>query len=336
MREDFAPKLPELPDAEFAYYTDLALAHRYDPAQTLVISGFWRSGTTWLEEALREILNAKTLFEPLCPLAIDCQQVHGHCGVNDRSFEFLRLFLPFCQSPTLDGHPLKTLFARALTGRAAGAWIRRFRKTLDESLRPRLVVKFVRAQLCLRAARNTFRMPVLHIHRDPRAVIASVRKTRWHWLFDHLNLQEQLLDIQDGRAGYFGQWRDAIQEYDRGTPVERIAAYWCLTEKFVQENFADNPQRFFCVSYERLVQERETIFARVLAALGLRPWQEEFSVLYRDSTTTSKRQRGASVKKRVGGWRKSLSLREATQIERVVERFGLADRLVGRPVVQDA
>ena len=34
----------------------------------LIVSGFWRSGTTWLQECLAESLGAKTVFEPLSPM----------------------------------------------------------------------------------------------------------------------------------------------------------------------------------------------------------------------------------------------------------------------------
>ena len=36
---------------------------------TLLINGFWRSGTTWLQQTLVEALHAKSLFEPFSPAA---------------------------------------------------------------------------------------------------------------------------------------------------------------------------------------------------------------------------------------------------------------------------
>jgi hypothetical protein len=189
------------------------------------------------------------------------------------------------------------------------------------------VVKFVTAQLCLRAAQNTFGMPVLHVYRDPRAVIASVRKTRWHWLFEHLSLREQLLEPGDGRARHFERWRDEIEELDRGDAVARLAAYWALSEGFVRDSFRDRPRRFVCIGYERLVREREGLFSELLGKLELRPWRAGFTVSERDSTTTSQAQRGVSASGRVAGWRKDLSGAEIAMIESVVRRFGFEDRL---------
>jgi len=328
-REGLWERAPRSRRGDLAYCLDRATAFRYDPSQTLVVSGFWRSGTTWLEEALREVLHAKTLFEPLCELAREAHPVHVHSGVAGKSMEFLRLFMPYCAGPSLEGHPAHEVFRKSLRAVSWGSWLRRFRKDLSESLRPRIVVKFVRAQLCLRAAQDSFGMPVLHVYRDPRAIVASIRNTRWHWLFEHLSLQGQLLDPPDGRAEYFGRWRDAILDYDQQDPVARVAAYWALTEKFVDEAYRDRPRRFACIGYEDLVQGRERVFAETLQRLELTPWRSEFQVSRRDSTTTSQRQRGASVSERVAGWRKVLTDREVDRIESIVRGFGFGARLAG-------
>lgn len=322
------PAIPDDPQGEMAYRIDGELSPRVDPRETLVVSGFWRSGTTWLEEALREILQAKTLFEPCDPLTEEMQEIHVHDHVAGKPFEFLRLYMPYCGAATLHGHPLHELFRRALVAESRGAWIRRFRKGADESRHTGVVVKFVRAQLCLRAAQNTFGMPVLHVYRDPRAVIASVKKTRWHWLFDHLELRKQLLRRRDGRTDFFAQWTEEILEYDRQDAVARVAAYWALTERFVQHSYAGYQGRFVLVSYERLAQEREKIFTEILQRLNLRPAMKDFQVSGADSTTTSQLQRGASVRERIAGWKKYLSAAEIAVIEKVVTRLGFTDRLL--------
>ncbi len=327
-REELEARVQKSWKGDLAYFIDRLLASRFDPSDTLVISGFWRSGTTWLEESLREILYAKTLFEPIDALLPDTQALHAHDQVAGKTLEFLRLYMPYCRGPVLsDGHPLAEVFRKSLCATLRGSWARRFRQGLAESFRPRLVVKFVNAQLCLRAAQNTFAMPVLHVYRDPRAVIASIKKTRWHRLFNHLSLREQLLEVPDGRAEYFSQWRDEILEYDRYNPVTRTAAYWALTEKFLQDSYAEAQSRFACISYEKLAQQREKILAVILEKLNLSPWHKSFSLTEKDSTTTSKKQRGASVKERVAGWRNYLSNSDIAVIEAITQHLGFEARL---------
>jgi hypothetical protein len=316
---------------QLSYHLDRTLSFRVDPRDTLVISGFWRSGTSWLQQALAELLRAKILFEPCDPLVPDTREIHAYSQVSSKSFEFLRLYMPYCDSHTLANHPLHKFFDRALRAETRGGWVRRFRQNVTESFRSRVAVKFVRAQLCLRAAQNTFLMPVLHVYRDPRAIVASIRKTRWYWLFDHLWLHEQLLEPRDGRADFFAYWYEDILRYDREDPIARVTAYWALTEKFVQRCYAEaDPQiRIAFVSYEELCQRREPMLLEILEKLavchiarGVSPGMDK------DSPTTVEQRRGASVDERIAGWKKILTDTEVAQIETIALRFGFADRLV--------
>ena len=38
-------------------------------SDTLLINGFWRSGTTWLQQTFVDAMDAKSLFEPFSPSA---------------------------------------------------------------------------------------------------------------------------------------------------------------------------------------------------------------------------------------------------------------------------
>jgi hypothetical protein len=313
------------------YHIDRLLAARIDPRDTLVISGFWRSGTTWLQEVLAQLLKAKTVFEPLHFEVPAAREIFAYYQVAIKHDPFLELYLPYCGDQML-GEPLRSLFDKALRADLPGQGLRLLRSDVSEGLRRRIVLKFVRAQLCLRAAQNTFMMPVIHIYRDPRAIIASIKKTEWGWLFDHLWLREQLLEPRDGRADFFGRWRDEILEYDKSDAFARVTAYWALTEKFLQHCYGDADQRtrIVFVSYEELCQKREKSVSQILEKLGVRPEvpPEHNRVLDVDSFSTAQQRRGASMEERIAGWQKTLSRTEVATVESIVQRFGFADRLV--------
>lgn len=316
--------------ATIPYYIDHLLAARIDPRDTLVVSGFWRSGTTWLQESLAQLLKAKTVFEPFHFTVPAARELFAHYHIATKDNPFLELYLPYCGDNTL-GDPLRSVFNRALRSDLLGRAVRHLRGGVAENFRRRVVLKFVRAPLCLRAAQNTFKMPVLHIYRDPRAIVASIKKTDWDWLFDHLWLQEQLLEPRDGRVDFFGNWRAEILEYDKRDPLARVTAYWALTEKFVQHCYTDMGQqaRIAFVGYEELCQQRERILLDILMKLKVGPVLcEDFRILDVDSRTTSEPRRGASVEERVAGWKNILSNGEIAIIESIVQRFGFADRLV--------
>jgi hypothetical protein len=312
-----------------AYQIDHEVAPRVDPRDTLFVSGFWRSGTTWLQQALETLLQAKLVYEPLYCLVPDTRAVYEDHGVAHRTKEYLRLHMPFCAAPTLAGRSLNAFFERALRSDLQGNWLRAYRGNFANNFRTRVILKCVRAQLCLRAVQDTFGMPVLHVYRDPRAIAASVRLTSWSWLFDPLDLTRQLLKPPDGRAAFFDAWRSEIGSFDRQDVTTRLAAYWALTETWVRHSYAGGRTRFVAVGYEELLRRREGLLLEILEQLGVPLAANADSLsLSADSSTTSERRRGASADERIAGWKSVLSAAEIGAIEAIARRFDLEDRLV--------
>lgn len=309
------------------YEIDSRLAPQINPRDSLFVAGFWRSGTTWLMESLAESLTAKTVFEPLQYFLPDMQPIYTHLQVLEKGERFLRYYMPYCAG-TLE-NPLHDYFDLALRSALPRHWIRSRRQELAVSRRARVVLKCIFSQLCLRAVQNTFHLPVIHIYRDPRAVIASMKKTRNFQFFAAINVSRQLLKSPDGRAEFFGRWRDEIKDYSKQDGVVQLAAYWALTEKFVQHSFADKPARAVFISYEDLGRRRESLLEESLQQLGLSALVENgVQVLADDSSTTSQQQRGATVTQRISGWRQVLSASEIATIESITKKFGFEDRLV--------
>jgi hypothetical protein len=318
-----------LREGRLAYYVDRMVSVGTDPRRSLVVSGFWRSGTTWLQESLTQLLGAKTVFEPF---HFEVPAARALLSANQpapRSAPFLELHMPYCGDAELSG-ALRGVFDGALRGTLAGRGTRLLRTDPRECLRRRIVVKLVRGHLCLSAAQRTFGMPIIHVYRDPRGVIASVMQTGWDWLFDHLRLSEQLLEPQDGRADVFGKWSDAIEEYDEQGKIARLAAYWAITERHLSDSLQP-PHAAACLflSYEDLCRRREDFVLATLARLGLSPaaGSGRRAVLDQESLSTSESRRGASLEDRIFGWRKQLSEEESSLIAAIARRFGLADRL---------
>lgn len=311
------------------HQVDRLISFRINPSDTLMVSGFPRSGTTWLQQSLAELLQAKTIFEPLDPAVPDMRAIYMSDRLSPEDVDFLRLYMPYCGASTLNGHPLETVFFNGLRGTIRGRWVRRYRRNgVAEAFRPRVVLKDVKAHLCLRAAQNTFSMPVIHIYRDPRAIAASIKMTKWSWIFDHLSLREQLLEPQDGRAAFFGHWHADICEYDKEDKLAKIIAYWALAEKFLEHCYADQRGRIVFLSYEELCQKREQILLEALNKLGVRHASRMNSrALDVNSSTTVKQRRGASVEERIAGWKEVLSVSEVSRIESIVQNFGFERRM---------
>lgn len=309
---------------------DRLLSFAINPGDTVVVCGFWRSGTTWLQQALAELLQAKAVFEPLHPQSPAVKEIYSYNQLSTKNASFLARYMPYCGDSTLNDPYLHRFFDKALRANLPGNVVRTCRNGVAESFRRRVVMKCVRVQLCLRAAQNTFLMPVIYLYRDPRAVIASIKREWWGKGDDKTPcLREQLIEPRDGRADFFGNWSDEILEFDHQDWVARYTAYWALTEKFVQHCYTDGQARIAFVSYEELCRKREHRLSEILKQLGVSHISSKGScVLDVESRTTWGSRRGASVGEKIAGWRKELSTSEIATIESITQHFGFSDRLV--------
>ena len=303
---------------------DRWLAPFVQPSTSLVVSGFWRSGTTWIHQGLAERLRAKRVHEPLHSLVPAARRLHQALGLGDRAEGYRELFLPYADTGRLSPE-LLDLFERSLRGEIPG--VRRPRTGFAETFRRRVVMKIVRGHLCLRAVQEHFGMPVIHIYRDPRAVVASIKMTDWAALFDGLKLSEQLLDPDDGRREFFGHFEDRIREFDRRGRAARIVAYWALIERFLGETFADSPAKAAIVGYEELCLRRGELLHETLCRVGVDDEASPRDDLDRDSVTTSRGRMGATVEDRIFGWRKVLTDEERHVVEETARVFECEDRL---------
>ena len=147
---------------------DYGISPFVDPSETIVISGFWRSGTTWIQRVLADALGAKTIFEPLAPGVTGREKVVP-LRIESGSLGNAALYMPG-PSEGLERH-----WGHALVGRVHGRWVRRSRRHWSEGLRMRIVVKTVRGAFSLGSVQRRHGNHIIHIMRDPRAVAASMK-----------------------------------------------------------------------------------------------------------------------------------------------------------------
>lgn len=310
-----------------AYLADLALAARINPRETLLVSGFWRSGTTWIQNSIAEILNAKIVFEPFQYNVPEMHRVLQEMGVL-AEHPHPNMFMP----GTFGTHsPLAGIVRKAVRGALRGRWVRLYRLHWRDAFRRRVIVKFTRAALSLECVQQVEGSSVLHITRDPRAVVASVvykTGSMGGKFSPAFSLEQDLLEVQDGRADYFKTWQRDIRSFDNRPFSIKIAAYWSLTERRLADAYARlNPARSCTVQYEDLAADPEHEVPRLLQALGYaQPDKTALSILHKDSLT-SVRKLGQDVNQMIHGWRSIVPESEAAEIVAIAHDFGLEDRL---------
>ncbi len=229
--------------------TSLALAGLAKPV--VLVSGFWRSGTTWLQECLTESLGAKSIFEPLSPEHPLRRAALRSLFAGDE--DALQAFIP-----GLFEHeaPEWVALDRACRGLDGGAFLLSCRRSVAEARRRAIVVKDVRLHSNLETFHRRFAVPVVHIRRHPCAVVASLITADWHWSFSRV------------RLGRLDPSIDASFEFDTDA-LSRIAAYWAHVER--RASLALRGQGWgHVMSYEDFVEDPASTFAGVCDRLGLR------------------------------------------------------------------
>jgi hypothetical protein len=182
----------------------------------VLVSGFWRSGTTWLQELLAAGIGAKTVFEPLSPQNARRSDMLQRAGIARHDVR--EALIPGPAAPT---DPMWRYLDAAFSGAYGSNFTRACRQSVRESLLTTIVVKDVRLQFNLDRAHERYRLPVIHIRRHPGAAIASLLAQRWTWSLRDVSLHDLVPDRFAELAAFDG---DAIS---------RLAAYWAVTEKYV-------------------------------------------------------------------------------------------------------
>lgn len=240
---------------------DKALAIAGVARPVLLVSGFWRSGTTWLQESLAIALGAKTIFEPLAPMEPGIRQALA-ARFGNMNEDILQAAIP---GPLAFDDPLWRDLDRAVFGRNATAYLLSCRRDAAESLRSKIVVKDVRLQANLAAAYHRYGLPAVHVRRHPCATVASLIAADWHWSFERAPLETLLPRLG---AALDPSLRVLALGFDTDR-LSRIAAFWAVTERIAEAYLAQMPWGAL-LSYERFAAEPEAALAAICARLDFR------------------------------------------------------------------
>mgnify|MGYP000520355802 CR=1 FL=1 len=308
---------------------DLAWSPAVRLRESLVISGFWRSGTTWLQERCCEALDAKPVFEPFQARAGLLRWCLSEIRPPDREQALLNGIMPFAARTFPPHSRVRLLLAAVLRGPFRQGHLSRKTPRLRSCLRRRVVTKCTRLALCLRATVNAFPVAAIHVRRDPRAVLASLKRgpdAQWgEGAFSNFRLADHLLRMGDGRAAWFGRWEADILEIQRRDDFARLAAYYALTERFLESEFASGGARFALLRHEDLVRDGPGLLDRSLSGLGLSAHPLSAEAFATPSSTTFA---GGRLPARGAGWKEQLTPREIRTIEEVLVHFDMEHAMV--------
>lgn len=287
-------------------------------SDSVLISGFWRSGTTWLQQQVADAVNAKTLFEPFSP---NCGHVWRQLDRETVTANH-QVYMPLSLEDLSDRD--RRLLQAAFHGIGFHGYTYYLYNELAQSLKRKLVLKLTRVGFLLPQLHKLTSAPVLHIRRHPGAVYASLKNTNWGWNFEDVRL------IENYPPGEYSQSTRYIQakliEYDT-TPATRFAALWGLSEMRAQQAIDSNLATL--VDYNELLERRVDIVS-VLKELGFRA-SPPVSPDQLSPVTEPDRQ-NITISQRKNDWSKRLSDEEVFDISTTLkdvfpfgaDRYGLS------------
>ncbi len=305
-------------------------SQKIDISKCIVVNGFWRSGTTWLQDTLSTATNAKAVFEPFAPRAGYFCKAIPEIKPPQNDPTFINLLMPYQDHHFCEASHLKLIIDKALLDLLPHRNTQRSIRPISYYSRDRVVVKFVRASLCLKAIYNDWPVSIIHIYRDPRALIHTIMRIQyWRAIFEQLSLSKQLLQINDGRKNYFSRWENEILELDQQNLTSRLAAYWALTEKYVLDSFQDqHDHRFYIINYDEMVLGGSDYLKRVLEEMKIQFNTLALEKNWNRTSSTSVEKKFPSYGKRQStdrlySWKSDMHQSEQDEIRNILKRFGL-------------
>lgn len=267
-------------------------------ADALVITGYPRSGTTWLAEVIASVPGSGILFEPLALQRVPAAVEAG--------FDWDNFHLPGEEWPAGE-----RFMDDVLSGRVLNRWTTAYIPLTSAMRIERWIVKFVRANQMLgwMVEKFALRTPVFII-RHPCAVFSSWVERGW-----------PLLPRAQRNPAFLLAYPEFESVIDKlSTPEEFFAAKWCM------ENYAPlalpEPRGFHVVAYEQLRASPREELLPIFANWSLELPDGLEDLIGRPSAKASAgfvRQGNEPA----GGWRKRLKAEQIDAILSVVAAFGL-------------
>lgn len=267
----------------------------------VIIVGTARSGTSWISEIIARQTRYRMLFEP------------EHENRTKRGHLLCDLWIDENNASKEVNNYLKDVF----NNRVDCDWIaqnsnRKFKRHLWPFLPKKYIIKFVRANLSAKYINSSFKIPVIHIIRNPYDVIWSQKRANFNWLTDlsHFTKQERLVNLIKNKFDF------DISNYEKFTQVEKLALRWCIENVIPIEVLEPYQYDSKIVKYEELINDIN-VFKRLCEEFDLTPIKNIDDIYRKPSSKTHKNSVIRTKKERVVDF----SNEELNQINQMLELF---------------
>lgn len=271
----------------------------------VLITGTARSGTSWLAETLAAPYRYRLLFEP----EHETRTPKGRL-LCDR----------WLQGPAPEAPETKYLL-KVLQNRVDCDWIaqssnRKFKMHLWPFLPKKFIIKCVRGNLMGHYINRRFKVPVVHVIRNPYAVLHSQKRSSFPWLQDlHLfSEQQELVALIKHTYGL------DLTQADSYSVTERRTIRWCIENVLPLELWKfQESESYHVVRYEALFSDVQA-FLDLCARVQLQPVANLAERYRKPSTKTHKNSALLSPKKQ-NPEEHQLSVQEREAVTKILRIF---------------
>lgn len=180
----------------------------------IVIVGSARSGTSWVSETIARQFRYRMLFEP------------EHEFNTTKGYLICDQWLKNKNDSLEAHHYLRKVFQN----RVDNDWIgqisnRKFKRHLWPIIPKKYIIKFVRANLSAKYINENFKIPLIHIIRNPYDVLASQQRVKFPWLsnLEYFKNDKDLVAVVKDKYNY-----NLIEDTKTISPIEILTVRYCL------------------------------------------------------------------------------------------------------------
>jgi len=271
------------------------------PADSILLAGSARTGTTWISDIINRRNEYRYIFEPFHPNRLDMTRnfkPRQYLRPDDRDPAFLR--------------PAEAI----LSGRVRSVWTDKYNR---KRLADKRLIKEVRGNLLLGWIHCNFpQTRIVLLLRHPCAVANSQLDLDWNWHLDLAGFLAQQELVED----FLGRFQG---ELSRPRPkFEQHLLLWCVENYVPLQQFERG--EIHVAFYENFCVDPETEIRRMFAFLGKDFDQSVLDDLRRPSAVTRKKSAIVSGGSLVDSWRAGITEDQVRSAVQIVSLFGL-DRI---------
>ncbi|WP_313113725.1 sulfotransferase domain-containing protein [Aequorivita sediminis] len=237
----------------------------------IVIVGSARSGTSWLSEVIARQFRYRLLFEP----------------EHEFNTKKGKLICDKWLRQEVSSVEANRYLKKVLKNQVDSDWIgqisnRKYKMHMWPFLPKKYIIKFVRANLAAKHINENFKVPLIHIIRNPYDVLNSQQRVKFPWLYnlEHFKQQSDLVELVKENFKF-----DLIEDTKYFTPLDILTVRWCLENVLPLQILEPYQYKHRIVKHEDLRSDIQ-VFLNLCKEFDIEPLSEIEQEYQRPSSKT--------------------------------------------------